>query len=83
MARTSFFFNLFAIDPALSPPVIKCQHVVLFQGAATTCYVATSPSLKGVSGKYFANCRETKPSAQAENDDLARKLWEESEVLLS
>ncbi|CAA6661762.1 unnamed protein product [Spirodela intermedia] len=36
------------------------------QGAATTCYVALHPALKGVTGKYFLDCNETKPSALAE-----------------
>ncbi|CAA7398133.1 unnamed protein product [Spirodela intermedia] len=52
------------------------------QGAATTCYVALHPALKGVTGKYFLDCNETKPSALARDETMARKLWEFSEKLV-
>jgi NAD(P)-dependent dehydrogenase (short-subunit alcohol dehydrogenase family) len=51
------------------------------QGAATSIYVATSPDLEGVSGKYFANCREARPSRAAQDDAAAARLWEISERL--
>jgi NAD(P)-dependent dehydrogenase (short-subunit alcohol dehydrogenase family) len=51
------------------------------QGAATSIYVATSPNLAGVSGKYFANCREARPSAAALDDDAAARLWDVSAQL--
>ncbi|KAM7263725.1 hypothetical protein ACFE04_001408 [Oxalis oulophora] len=46
------------------------------QGAATTCYVAIHPNLKGVTGKYYADCNEAKPSSKARDQALAKKLWE-------
>lgn len=52
------------------------------QGAATTCFVATSPSLEGVTGRYFADCRELRPSAIASDQALAKRLWTTSETLL-
>ena len=52
------------------------------EGAATTCYVATSPSLDGVTGRYFADCRESRPSAIASDQTLAKRLWTTSETLL-
>ncbi|EEF31050.1 short-chain dehydrogenase TIC 32 B, chloroplastic [Ricinus communis] len=53
------------------------------QGAATTCYAALHPSLKGASGKYFVDCNEIKPSAFARDDLLARKLWDYSNKLIT
>ncbi|KAG6507761.1 hypothetical protein ZIOFF_033113 [Zingiber officinale] len=53
------------------------------QGAATTCYVALHPSLKGVSGKYFADSNEEKPTAKARDPALAKKLWDFSEELVN
>jgi len=52
------------------------------QGAATTCYVGLNPQLKGVTGKYFADCNEEKTSAHAKSDVLAKQLWEFSEELI-
>jgi NAD(P)-dependent dehydrogenase (short-subunit alcohol dehydrogenase family) len=46
------------------------------QGASTQCYVATSPELKGVGGKYFADNAEGRPSKYARSDSLKKKLWE-------
>ncbi|XP_021887740.1 short-chain dehydrogenase TIC 32, chloroplastic [Carica papaya] len=53
------------------------------QGAATTCYVALHPRLKGVSGKYFADCNEMPPSVLATDEILATKLWDFSNKLIS
>ncbi|XP_015949116.1 short-chain dehydrogenase TIC 32 B, chloroplastic [Arachis duranensis] len=53
------------------------------QGAATTCYVALHPSVKGVSGKYFLDCNEFQPSAFASNELLGRKLWDFSNKLIN
>ena len=51
------------------------------QGAATQCYVATHPSLSEVSGCYFADCNVKEPSKHAQDEALAKRLWEESERL--
>jgi hypothetical protein len=53
------------------------------QGAATTCYVALHPNVKGVTGKYFVDCNEFKPSAFAKNKQLAKKLWDFSNKLIN
>ncbi len=52
------------------------------QGAATQCYVATSPALEGVSGYYFSNCNPETPSKYARDTALARKLTQVSEELV-
>uniref|UniRef100_A0A5B7A3G9 Short-chain dehydrogenase TIC 32 n=1 Tax=Davidia involucrata TaxID=16924 RepID=A0A5B7A3G9_DAVIN len=52
------------------------------QGAATTCYVALHPKLKGVTGKYLLDCNEYTPSDFARNEELAKKLWDYSNKLV-
>ncbi|OIW01641.1 hypothetical protein TanjilG_18212 [Lupinus angustifolius] len=52
------------------------------KGAATTCYVALHPSLKGVTGKYFLDCNEFQPSAFARDKILGSKLWDFSNKLI-
>ncbi len=51
------------------------------KGARTHIYVASSPELEGVSGKYFQNCREHPMCPHT--DDLAQRqrLWAVSEGL--
>ncbi|KAK7279453.1 hypothetical protein RJT34_24506 [Clitoria ternatea] len=53
------------------------------QGAATTCYVALHPNLKGVTGKYFLDCNQFQPSALASNELLGRELWDFSNKLIN
>lgn len=53
------------------------------QGAATTCYVAIHPNLKGITGKYFLDCNEFQPSALASNQLLGRKLWDFTNKLIN
>lgn len=48
------------------------------QGAATQCYVATAPELVEVSGRYFDNSNEARPSRHGQNEELAERLWEHS-----
>ncbi|KAH0461029.1 hypothetical protein IEQ34_008604 [Dendrobium chrysotoxum] len=52
------------------------------QGAATSCYAALHPSLKGITGKYFLDCNEKEPSNLAKNEKLAKQLWAFSEELV-
>ncbi|KAK7315071.1 hypothetical protein VNO77_33603 [Canavalia gladiata] len=47
----------------------------IHQGAATTCYVALHPQVRGISGEYFSDCNMAKASSHGKNIDLAKKLW--------
>ncbi|CAL1405274.1 unnamed protein product [Linum trigynum] len=46
------------------------------QGASTTCYVALSPQVEGVGGKYFADCNESNCSDLGNDEGEALQLWE-------
>jgi NAD(P)-dependent dehydrogenase (short-subunit alcohol dehydrogenase family) len=48
------------------------------KGAQTIIYLASSPDVGGVSGEYFYKCRPATPSAQARDDESAKRLWMES-----
>lgn len=52
------------------------------QGAATSCYVALHPNLKGVTGKYFVDCNEFAPGKLATDTVLAKQLWDFSNKLV-
>jgi NAD(P)-dependent dehydrogenase (short-subunit alcohol dehydrogenase family) len=50
-------------------------------GAKTSVYLASSPEVEGVTGKYFDKCKQ-KQSSQVSYDEAAQKrLWEISEQL--
>ncbi len=53
------------------------------QGAATEVYVATNPKLSDVSGQYFVNSNVAKPRSDANDEALAKKLWEVSEKIVA
>lgn len=53
------------------------------QGAQTSIYLASSPQVATVTGTYFNEIQQMKaPSALAQDDVLAKKLWEYSEVAI-
>ena len=45
-------------------------------GAATSIYLASSPQVDGISGKYFRNCKETRSSQASYDMAAASRLWE-------
>ena len=51
------------------------------KGARTSVYLASSPEVEGVNGKYFVNEKETQASPEAYNQEVAHKLWEISIIL--
>jgi NAD(P)-dependent dehydrogenase (short-subunit alcohol dehydrogenase family) len=48
------------------------------EGAATSIYLATAPEVDGRNGVYFAKSKPATPSAAAQDDAAAQRLWLES-----
>lgn len=48
------------------------------KGAETIVYLASSPDVAGISGKYFYRRRPAAPSKQAQDDAAAQRLWDET-----
>lgn len=53
------------------------------QGADTVIWLASAPEVAGVTGKYFVDRREKRPSREASDDGVAGKLWAASERLVA
>jgi retinol dehydrogenase 12 len=51
------------------------------RGARTSVYLASSPEVASVSGKYFDEAKPVSPSAAALDDEAAKALWIASEKL--
>ena len=62
-----WFAKFFAISPE--------------KGAQTIVYLASSPDVAGMTGKYFDECRVTTPSLPAHDERAASLLWERSAAL--
>ncbi|XP_063609521.1 retinol dehydrogenase 14-like [Penaeus indicus] len=48
-------------------------------GAQTSIFLAVAEEAQNVSGKYFVDCKESECHSSAEDEGLAKKLWEVSE----
>ncbi len=53
------------------------------EGAQTSVYLASSPEVEGVSGRYFSRMTEKPTSDLAQDKALQKKFWKISEELLS
>ena len=51
------------------------------KGAQTSLYLATSPEVAGVSGRYFVNRQAVRSSAVSYDETLAQRLWQVSAEL--
>ena len=58
--------------------IMKAGMLSNEDGARTSLYCATSPEVAAHDGRYYDDSREKKPSAFAEDADLARQLWTKS-----
>lgn len=52
------------------------------RGAQTSIYLATSPSVEGVTGKYFVKKKEVTSSAASYNPATAKRLWQVSKTMV-
>ncbi|MFX0066371.1 MAG: SDR family oxidoreductase [Candidatus Hermodarchaeota archaeon] len=46
------------------------------EGAATSIYLASSPEVEGVTGRYFVKKKATESSSLSYDKDLRKKLWD-------
>jgi NAD(P)-dependent dehydrogenase (short-subunit alcohol dehydrogenase family) len=53
------------------------------EGAKTSIYLASSPDVEGVTGKYFAKSIPIRSAPISYDESLQRQLWEESAKLVS
>ncbi len=49
------------------------------EGAKTPLYCATAPELATVTGRYYVKCREARCNPLADDEALAKELWERTE----
>jgi NAD(P)-dependent dehydrogenase (short-subunit alcohol dehydrogenase family) len=68
-------FKLFG---AIGPLIARSPE----RGAETSIYLASSPEVEGVTGKYFSDSKMTQPAPQAADAAAAKKLWEVSAELV-
>ncbi|XP_046848278.1 retinol dehydrogenase 13-like [Xenia sp. Carnegie-2017] len=69
---------LLVLISSIAPYFVKTPK----EGAQTNIYLAVSEEVDGVTGLYFADCKEKIPAVTAQDDDVAKKLWAVSAKLV-
>jgi NAD(P)-dependent dehydrogenase (short-subunit alcohol dehydrogenase family) len=80
--RSNFGSNLgraYRVGMALFRPFMISPE----KGARTSIYLASSPDVENVTGKYFAKCQPKRSSKESYDLEEAKRLWEISEKLTS
>ncbi len=65
----------------LMTPLVRPLMRTPEQGADTSVWLASSPEVEGVTGRYFASRRARQSSKRSYDPELARRLWRVSEEL--
>ena len=78
VVRTSFAGTM---DKGWLKPLFAISRLFMIspeQGAATSVYAATDPSLSKVTARYFKNSKDNKPSALSQDKTNQKLLWDYS-----
>lgn len=70
--------NLARDMPRVIDLALKSFFTSSEKGADTSVYLASSPEVEGVTGKYFIARKEARSNEQSYNEEVARRLWDVS-----
>lgn len=83
LVRTGFASNLGAVPSAAIDFFMRFVGLTPEQGAQTSVYLATSPAVENVTGKYWEKSKEV-PSGRAAYDEATwTRLWEDSDKMVA
>ena len=83
LVRTGFASNMGAVPAAVINFLMRFVALTAEQGAQTSIYLATSPDVEKVTGKYWEKSRAV-PSGHAAYDETTwKRLWEASDRMVS
>ena len=52
------------------------------RGAQTSLYLASSPEVAGVSGKYFIKCKPAESGVLSRNQEMAAEIWQTTQKMI-
>jgi NAD(P)-dependent dehydrogenase (short-subunit alcohol dehydrogenase family) len=61
--------------------IAMARAIPVEEGAKTMIYLASSPDVTGKSGGFYVEEKLATPSKAAQDDDVARRLWDVSEAM--
>nr|XP_034830224.1 retinol dehydrogenase 13-like [Maniola hyperantus] len=83
VAATNIFRNIKnSIIRYLVQTTLNFLYQSVWEASQTSVYLSVAPEVQDISGRYFSDCREKKPSKTSQNPEIAKKLWQESEKLV-
>lgn len=62
-------------------PLMNLRALSVEEGAETVIYLATSPDVEGITGKYFFRCKPVSSSVYSHDVAVAKQLWTVSEEM--
>lgn len=77
--------HFYAKFPKFCLPFFKCTQWCIktpYHGAQTTLYCCLEDKIEGESGNYYSDCARKDASAQGQDAEAAKKLWELSEKMV-
>lgn len=67
-------------------PIFKLVHLGAIdcrEGAKTSIFLSSSPDVEGVTGRFFDKCKAVKSSKESYDQDVALRLWDETDKLIA
>lgn len=83
LVSSNFNSNTGGIVHVIAGLVYAIAGISAEEGAKTSVYLASSPEVEGVSGKYFYKCKAKTSSKVSYDLSIRRRLWEVSEELVN
>lgn len=82
MVASNFNDGMKALAHFIGALIYATMGISVEKGAQTTLYLATSPEVESVSGKYFSNSKETPSSERSYDLATRQRLWQVSEEVI-
>jgi NAD(P)-dependent dehydrogenase (short-subunit alcohol dehydrogenase family) len=83
IVRTRFGLNDASRARKLMFKIVGPLSIGPEKGAETSIYLASSPEVEGISGKYFAKCTSIESTKISYDEEIQEKLWEHTKELLA
>jgi retinol dehydrogenase-14 len=77
--------NIWSHAPRYTQPLLAVAKLFMIsaeRGADTIVYLTASPEVEGLTGGYYERKRRVLPSAIAQDEAIAKRLWERSAALV-
>ena len=81
MVATNFAANNGVLGK-IARPVMNLGSISIAEGAETMAYLATSPEVEGVTGKYWVKKKERQSSPASYDEAAQKRLWQVSEEMV-